>query len=115
MSPLATTTAPPINTASLAGSGVNLGALGALSTAGGLSSSGSGIGGLSGALAAGAASGTDGLAPLVMGLVYPSLKPMLEASIRKLTVKVLWRDGLTQREIEVVQWVTNPSQRQPAR
>jgi general secretion pathway protein I len=55
-------------------------------------------------------SGTGALAPLVMGLVYPSLKPMLEASIRKLTVTVEWKEGERTRDIEAVQFVTNPQQ-----
>lgn len=55
-------------------------------------------------------SGTSSLAPLVMSLVYPSLKPMLEASIRKLTVTVEWKDGERARNIEAVEFVTNPQQ-----
>ena len=35
----------------------------------------------------------EGLAQMVMGFVYPQLKPMLEASIRKVTVKVTWHEG----------------------
>jgi general secretion pathway protein I len=70
--------------------------------------SGGGTGALSGVLAAGASGGTGALAPMVMGIVYPSLKPMLEASIRKVTVQVLWREGMAKREIEIIQWVTNP-------
>src|SRR5689334_13788644 len=35
----------------------------------------------------------SGIGPMVMGMVYPSLKPMLEASIRKLTVQVEWKEG----------------------
>ncbi len=54
--------------------------------------------------------GAGALAPLVMGLVYPSLKPMLEASIRKLTVSVEWKDGGRTRKVEAVQYVTNPQQ-----
>jgi general secretion pathway protein I len=54
--------------------------------------------------------GTSSLAPLVMSLVYPSLKPMLEASIRKLTVTVEWKDGERARNIEAVEFVTNPQQ-----
>ncbi len=72
------------------------------------SASGGGTDALAGVLAAGASGGTGALAPLVMTFVYPSLKPMLEASVRKLTVTVGWRDGITKRSLEVVQWVTNP-------
>ena len=50
------------------------------------------------------------MAPLVMSLVYPDLKPMLEASIRKVTVKVLWKEGSKERSFDLVQYVTNPQQ-----
>jgi general secretion pathway protein I len=55
-------------------------------------------------------SGTSSLAPLVMTMVYPTLKPMLEASIRKLTVTVEWKDGERTKNVEAVQFVTNPQQ-----
>jgi len=45
---------------------------------------------------------------MVMGIVYPSMKPMYEASIRKVTVKVKWKEGALDRELELVQYVTNP-------
>jgi len=54
--------------------------------------------------------GSAALAPLVMGMVYPQLKPMLEASIRKVTVKVHWKEGQRARDFEIVQYVTNPMQ-----
>jgi general secretion pathway protein I len=54
--------------------------------------------------------GASSLAPLVMMLVYPTLKPMLEASIRKVTVKVQWDQGTATRDLEIVQLVTNPMQ-----
>jgi general secretion pathway protein I len=53
-----------------------------------------------------------GIGPMVMGLVYPSLKPMLEASIRKLTVQVEWKEGSKKREFLVTQSVTDPQQGQ---
>jgi len=49
-----------------------------------------------------------GLAPMVMSIVYPTFKPMLEASIRKVTVTVLWKEGINDRDLAVVQYVTNP-------
>ena len=58
----------------------------------------------------GGMSSASSLAPLVMSLVYPSLKPMLEASIRKLTVTVEWKEGARTRNIDAVQFVTNPQQ-----
>jgi general secretion pathway protein I len=66
-----------------------------------------GLGGMSPAMMMG---GTQVLAPLVMGLVYPTLKPMLEASIRKLTVSVTWKEGSRTRDLSVTEFVTNPQQ-----
>lgn len=68
-----------------------------------------GISGLSGLLSSGAAAGgVQGMAPLVMGMVYPDLKPMLEASIRKVTLTVHWKEGSNERELSVTEYVTNP-------
>jgi general secretion pathway protein I len=54
--------------------------------------------------------GTDGLVSMVMGFVYPSLKPMLEASIRKIVVTVAWKEGIKERTLVVTQFVTDPRQ-----
>jgi general secretion pathway protein I len=43
-----------------------------------------------------------------MSIVYPTLRPMLEASIRKITVKVIWKEGVQKREVSVIQYVTRP-------
>lgn len=68
----------------------------------------SGIGqGLAGQLGAGGA-GAQGLLSMVMGIIYPSIKPMFEASIRRLTVTVRWKEGPNERELPLVQYVTNP-------
>jgi len=68
-----------------------------------------GIGGLSSLLSSGAAAGgVQGMAPLVMGMVYPDLKPMLEASIRKVTLTVHWKEGKNERDLAVTQYITNP-------
>jgi general secretion pathway protein I len=53
-----------------------------------------------------------GMESMVMGFVYPSLKPMLEASIRRVTVKVSWREGQKQRELEATQFLTRPQEGQ---
>jgi general secretion pathway protein I len=45
---------------------------------------------------------------MVMGFVYPSLKPLLEASIRKVVVTVHWREGIKERTLDVTQYLTNP-------
>jgi len=55
-----------------------------------------------------AAGGAQGLIGMVMGIVYPSLKPMMENSIRRLTVTVKWKEGSTPKEFAIVQYVTNP-------
>ncbi len=65
-----------------------LGVLANLGTSGGSAlQSGGGIGAL-GSMLGDASGGVAGLAPMVMSIVYPSLKPMLEASIRKISVTV---------------------------
>lgn len=101
-----------------------LGAFGALAQAGGgfappgasadlgqLSQglSNSGTSGLAGVLSSGASGGVNALAPMLFGMVYPSIKPMLESSIRKVTVTVRWREGVVARDFELLQWVANPT------
>lgn len=54
--------------------------------------------------------GAGALAPMAMSMVYPQLKGMLEASIRKVTVQVLWSEGSLERDLSVTQYVTNPQQ-----
>jgi hypothetical protein len=53
--------------------------------------------------------GVSGLLSMVFGLVYPSLKPMLEAAIRKVTVIVHWTEGRHDRDLTLMQYITNPS------
>lgn len=57
----------------------------------------------------GAAGGAGGILDMVMSLVYPSIKPMMEMSIRRMTVTVRWREGINAREIPIVQFVSNPA------
>lgn len=52
--------------------------------------------------------GTAGLLNMALGFVYPTIKPMMEASIRRITVVVHWKEGQKEHELEVVQFVTNP-------
>jgi hypothetical protein len=61
---------------------------------------------------AGASSGMgmQGLLQMVMGMVYPALKPMFEMSIRRLTVTVKWHEGPNPKELAFIQYVTNPQQ-----
>ena len=51
----------------------------------------------------------QGLLSMVFGIVYPSLKPLLEAAIRRITVVVSWTEGAATRDFTLVQYVTNPS------
>lgn len=53
--------------------------------------------------------GMSGLLQLVFSLVYPSLKPMLEAAIRRVTVVVHWTEGRKERDFTLQQYITNPS------
>jgi general secretion pathway protein I len=53
--------------------------------------------------------GVDAIAQMVMTFVYPKLKPMLEASIRKLTVTVTWHEGIKSRDVTIMQYVTHPT------
>lgn len=52
--------------------------------------------------------GAEGLLSMVMGMLYPSIKPMYEASIRRISVTVKWKEGPNQRELPLTQFVTNP-------
>lgn len=96
--------------------GANLGPLGALASGasglapgGGMGQiadvmSGGGMGGMGGGM------GGGGMASMVIGFVYPELKLMLEASIRKVVVTVHWKEGNSDRELTATQYVTNPQQ-----
>lgn len=54
------------------------------------------------------AMGGGGIASMALSMVYPQLKGMLEASIRKVTVQVYWKDGATEKDLTVTQYLTNP-------
>lgn len=80
----------------------------------GLSASGSGAPGdlsaLTQSFGGEAMGGMQGIATTLMGLVYPNLKPMLEASIRRVTVTVRWREGKRERDLVVTQFITRPQE-----
>ncbi len=61
-----------------------------------------------GDMAGAAAGGIGGVASLVMGMVYPDLKALFEASTRRVTVVLTWTEGSQTYHIELVQWVTQP-------
>lgn len=48
-----------------------------------------------------------GIVEMVMGMVYPSLKPVLEGAIRKVTVKVSWQEASKAKSFDLVQYVTD--------
>jgi general secretion pathway protein I len=54
-----------------------------------------------------------GLAAMALSIVYPTLKPMLEASIRRVTVSVKWNEGSSRRSFDIAEYVTNPMQGLP--
>jgi general secretion pathway protein I len=53
--------------------------------------------------------GAQGLLSMVFSIVYPSLKPLLETAIRRITVTVNWKEGAIDRNFTLTQYVTNPS------
>jgi general secretion pathway protein I len=57
----------------------------------------------------GGAGGASGLLSMVFSLVYPSLKPLLELAIRRVTVEVKWKEGTADRSFLLQQYITNPS------
>jgi general secretion pathway protein I len=57
----------------------------------------------------GGGAGAQGLISMVFSIVYPSLKPVLEAAIRRITVVVRWKEGAIGRDFTLTQYVTNPS------
>ena len=61
----------------------------------------------------GSMGGVDGIASMAMSMVYPALKPMLEASIRKAVVRVRWNEGSKERTLDITQYITNPQQGLP--
>jgi general secretion pathway protein I len=73
-----------------------------------LSTADGGVSGIASALKDGTGGGVAALAQLAMSIVYPTLRPMLEASIRKVTVKVTWKEGVQKRDVSVIQYVTRP-------
>jgi general secretion pathway protein I len=65
---------------------------------------------LGGDLSALAAGGVGGIASMLMADVYPNLKPILEASTRRVTVVLTWTEGGRSYDMMVEQWVTQPQQ-----
>jgi general secretion pathway protein I len=53
--------------------------------------------------------GAQGLLAMAFSIVYPSLKPLLESAIRRITVVIRWKEGTFDRDFTLTQYVTNPS------
>lgn len=94
--------------------GADLGPLGALSsieqTKGAVLGPNADLSSVADLMGGAVAAGSQGMAPLVMGMVYPSLKPMLEASIRRVTVTAKWKEGSIERDLTITQFLTQPQQ-----
>lgn len=92
--------ASPLGTNAAGGPGLDL------NVDGGLQALGTQVAGQFGA----GGSGAQGLVSMVMGIVYPAMKPMYEASIRRVSVTVRWKEGPNARELPIVQYLTRPQQ-----
>lgn len=57
----------------------------------------------------GTGAGAEGMLSMVMGILYPSIKPMYEMAIRRVTVTVRWKEGRNARDLPLVQYITNPA------
>jgi general secretion pathway protein I len=53
--------------------------------------------------------GAAGLIGMVMAFLYPQLKLLFEAAIRRVTVTVRWTEGVVPRDLELVEYITNPA------
>jgi general secretion pathway protein I len=104
--------APPPGGAGM-GAGGPLGALAQLATNPGALSGDAGVSGIASSLTQGMG-GAGGIEAMAMSFVYPMLKPMLEESIRKLTVTVSWHEGTQSRDMTIVQYVTRPMRPPPS-
>lgn len=61
-------------------------------------------------LAGAGAPSLQSMATELLSGIYPTLKPLLEGAIRKVTVTVRWHEGQREFSFDVVQYVTNPGQ-----
>ena len=58
--------------------------------------------------ASGAGGAMGGLASMAMSFVYPSLKLLFEASTRRITATLTFREGQKESSIDVVEWFSVP-------
>lgn len=62
---------------------------------------------------AGLAGAAEGMLGMVMEMVYPDIKSLFEASTRRMTVKLTWKEGSREHDIEIVQWFAIPQKGAP--
>jgi len=55
----------------------------------------------------------DGILGMGMQMIYPDLKSIFEASTRRIVVKVHWKEGVREHELEIAQWFTIPQKGLP--
>ena len=90
---------------------------------GGLSGLASAMGAMGGGTGGGSGSGSSlagsgapsprDMAGTLLTTVYPTVKPLLEGAIRRLTVHVTWKEGSREYSFDVVEYVANPGQTLP--
>jgi general secretion pathway protein I len=75
----------------------------------GANGTGTGAGGILGAIGAGGGGGGGGdpIASLVMSYAFPVMKPIIEEQVRRATVLVKWKEGSSEQEMDVVQYLVN--------
>jgi len=115
-----------LNTAASALAGSQFGANGAQGTNGSnpLEALAGALGGLGaagapqpgqGAMGAGSnAPNIQGVQAAILAGIYPTLKPLLEGAIRRVTVRVAWHEGSREFHFDLIQYVTNPGQTLPS-
>jgi hypothetical protein len=72
--------------------------------------SGGGGGGGGGAMSGNGAPSISGMTQQLMAGIYPTIQPLLEGAIRRLSVRVSWREGTHRFHVDVDEYVTNPGQ-----
>lgn len=51
--------------------------------------------------------GADPVSSMVMSFAFPIMKPIIEEQVRRVTVKVAWKEGDREQSFEVVQFLVN--------
>ena len=60
-----------------------------------------------GSLGGESSAGADPVSSMVMSFAFPIMKPIIEEQVRRVTVKVLWKEGEREQSFEVVQFLVN--------